>query len=120
MSDNINYNDKAKRDCKILLDKLYDLMVKKESGSALSENTLLWTVIRREVLLILNNGCFYLGLGNELLPSGVDSVNDLIRNIKTLKLKQELEDGIIRILEISDCFKLNKENGNDTSTNHRI
>ena len=101
-------NDDAERDSRVLIEQLFDLIVKKEKESTLSENTLLWTVIRREVLLILKNGCFYLGLGNELLPSGVDSVYDLIRNIKALEIKQKLKDDIINILEISDCFKFNK------------
>ena len=107
-------NDDAQRDSEILIEQLFDLIVREEvegigdpheRDSILSENTILWVIIKRKIIAILDSGGFYLGLGNELRPSGVDNGYDLIRYIKLLGLRKELLGDVICTISTSNCFK---------------
>ena len=117
-----NKMTKVANDFNTLCDQLFEIIIEKpmenigniddeEIDELITKNTLIWADIKLKILT-LSCGSFYLGLGNELLPPGTRSVNDLIKDIRKLDLATETISDVVRTLETSGCFKLNKENDN--------
>jgi len=109
---------KVTKDFNTLCDQLFEIIIEKpmenigdmseeEIDELVTKNTLVWGDIKFKILT-LSCGSFYLGLGNELLPSGTRSVNDLIKYTKKSELTEETISDVVRTLEASNCFKLNQ------------
>jgi len=111
------YSDNILTDSEALYNQLFEIIVTKEVERAtpekrsglINKNIPIWEDINTKILKLACDDGFYLGLGNELLPSGVDSVYDLIEYIRTLGLRKETLNSVIGVLMTSNCFKIYRD-----------